>query len=73
MADEVVGPSGFSAYMEVHIRLDHVRPPVGRLTVTDPPGATEPIPSCIPFTGWLGLLRALSDVIETGGDAPPPA
>lgn len=59
--------------MEVHIRLDHAHPPVGRLTVTEPPGGTEPIAPAVAFTGWLGLLRALSDAIDTGGDAPPPA
>lgn len=58
--------------MEVHIRLDHTRPPVGRLTVTSPPEAQDPAMS-VPFTGWLGLLRALSDALDPPGDAPPAA
>lgn len=57
--------------MEVHIRFDHLQPPVGRLTVTRPPGSPEQVPSSVPFTGWLGLLRALSDVFDTTGEVPP--
>jgi hypothetical protein len=57
--------------MEVHIWLDPSEPPVGRLAVTSPP---EELHSSVPFSGWLGLLRALSDAIESsGGDAPPAA
>jgi hypothetical protein len=51
--------------MEVHISLDQSEPPVGRLTVTSPPGSLGTTPSSVPFTGWLGLLRALSDAIDT--------
>jgi hypothetical protein len=65
--------------MEVHISLDQSHPPVGRLTVTSPPGSGAPdvaTPSTgfsVAFTGWLGLLRALSDAIDPSGDAPPAA
>ncbi len=54
--------------MEVHIWLDQSEPPVGRLTVTGPPEATGQVDSSSPFTGWLGLLRALSHAIEAAGD-----
>jgi hypothetical protein len=58
--------------MEVHIWLDPSDPPVGRLTVTSPPGTSGELHRSVPFSGWLGLLRALSDAIESsGGDAPP--
>lgn len=56
--------------MEVRISLDQSEPPVGRLTVTGPPGVPG-TPSSVPFTGWLGLLRALSDALGSSGDAPP--
>jgi hypothetical protein len=56
--------------MEVHIWFDRSEPPVGRLTVTSPPGGPRYIHSSAPFTGWLGLLRALSDAIDSVGDAP---
>lgn len=59
--------------MDVHIRLDQSRPPVGRLTVTSTPDAQEPAHTSVDFTGWLGLLRALSDAFGTSGDAPPEA
>lgn len=54
--------------MEVRISLDQSEPPIGRLTVTSgpqEPGRTE---SSVPFTGWLGLLRALSDAIGSPND-----
>jgi hypothetical protein len=57
--------------MEVHISLDDTRPPVGRLTVTRAPGAPDQAASSVPFTGWLGLLRALSDVLDPSGEASP--
>lgn len=56
--------------MEVHIWLDQSEPPVGRLTVTSPPGATGQVPASSPFTGWLGLLRALSHAMDSAGDVP---
>lgn len=57
--------------MEVHISLDQSEPPVGRITVTSPPVTPECTHSSVPFTGWLGLLRALSDAIDSSGDDPP--
>jgi hypothetical protein len=55
--------------MEVHIWLDPSDPPVGRLSVTRARGVPGHVPSSVPFSGWLGLLRALSDAIEASGGA----
>jgi hypothetical protein len=54
--------------MELRISLDQSQPPVGRLTVTSAPGRPQ---SSIPFTGWLGLLRALSDTIDSSAEPSP--
>ena len=53
--------------MEIRIVLEQQHPPVGRLTTFDPQASsadrsTEPVG--VTFTGWLGLLRALRDLIE---------
>jgi hypothetical protein len=59
--------------MEIRISLDPVEPPVGRLRVVPSPeeasrpGAGEEVP----FTGWLGLLRALYQVVGPPDDHPP--
>jgi hypothetical protein len=55
--------------MEIRISLDQVEPPAGRLRLVPAP---DPAPGPaegeeIPFTGWLRLLRALSDVVGQGG------
>ena len=55
--------------MEVHIWLDQSEPPVGRLTVTGPPAEPGHDEWSAPFTGWLGLLRALSRAIAPAGDS----
>lgn len=74
LADEVALRSGLSAVMEVHIWLDQSEPPVGRLTVADDePELSEEVRRSVAFTGWLGLLRALSDAIDSSGDVPPAA
>jgi hypothetical protein len=73
LADEVVGRARLSAVMEVHIWLDQSDPPVGRLTVARESDAPEPERRSVAFTGWLGLLRALSDAIYSSGDVPPTA
>jgi hypothetical protein len=54
--------------MEVRISLDQSEPPVGRLTVTRPPGAPGAPDASVPLTGWLGVLRALSDAMAASGD-----
>ena len=69
MADEVADLARLSAVMEVHIWLDQSEPPVGRLTVTGPPRESGHDEWSAPFTGWLGLLRALSRAIAPAGDS----
>jgi hypothetical protein len=59
--------------MEIRISLDRVEPPAGGLRLVPGP---EPAPGPaegeeIPFTGWLGLLRALSQVVGPPHDHPP--
>jgi hypothetical protein len=66
VADVVADRARLSAGMEVRISLDQSQPPVGRLTVTGMPGHGRPP---VAFTGWLGLLHALSDAIDPSGDA----
>ena len=39
--------------------LDSTDPPAGRLRVTPGAGPAEDEQPDVPFTGWLGLLRAL--------------
>ena len=45
--------------VEITIRLDGIDPPVGRVSLA---GGEEVV-----FVGWLGLLRALSDLLESAG------
>jgi hypothetical protein len=55
------------AGMEIRISLDRVEPPAGSLRLVS--GAEPPRPvggregEEVPFTGWLGLLRALYQVV----------
>jgi hypothetical protein len=57
--------------MEVRIVLDQFDPPVGRLEVlTTPWRSGDSIRAAVPFIGWLGLLRALSDAIGSPGGPP---
>lgn len=50
--------------MEVSIWLDQTDPPVGRLrSAPDTRGSGAGGPVTVEFTGWLGLLRTLSDVL----------
>jgi hypothetical protein len=51
--------------MEIRISLDRLEPPAGRLWQVPTPAGEE-----IPFTGWLGLLRALYLVVGQPGDQP---
>jgi hypothetical protein len=43
--------------VEITIRLDGIDPPVGRVSLI---GGVEVL-----FVGWLGLLRALSELFES--------
>jgi hypothetical protein len=45
--------------MEIRVILDSTDPPTGRLRVTSGPRAGRNGQADVPFTGWLGLLRAL--------------
>ena len=58
--------------VEILMSLDAIDPPVGRLRVVPGPG---PAPGQgdweLRFTGWLGLLRALYEVMGSpAGDSP---
>lgn len=57
--------------VEIRIMLDDVDPPVGRVAVLDRGESRRQAPQEVLFTGWLGLLRALSEVTGLAGpDAP---
>jgi hypothetical protein len=49
--------SGHDAVVEITIRLDGIDPPMGRVRLA---GGVEVV-----FVGWLGLLRVLSDLLES--------
>ena len=51
--------------MEVRIVLDALDPPVGRIQVIPAAAGTE-----LRFTGWLGLLRVLYQVVGSPGAGP---
>ena len=51
--------------VEIHLILDRTDPPVGRLQLTSGAGSAGDEEPEYPFTGWLGLLRAL--YLVTGG------
>ena len=51
--------------MEILIHLDRSEPPAGTLTLRQPAGGTL---SPVEFVGWLGMLRAMYEVI---GYMPP--
>lgn len=53
--------------MEIHIVLDRIEPPTGRLRVVYSVRLGQPAErdGDITFTGWLGLLRVLSEVTSS--------
>ena len=58
--------------VEIRIALDTVEPPAGRVRRVSaddwsPGGQGEGIP----FVGWLGLLRALDELMASPDDAAP--
>jgi hypothetical protein len=62
--------------MEIRISLDRVEPPAGSLRLLSgagpPPGpAGGQAGEEVPFAGWLGLLRALYQVVGSPGERPP--
>jgi hypothetical protein len=55
--------------VDVLIRLARAEPPVGTvLRVGEPEPAQSEAWEAVPFMGWLGLLRALSEVVGEAGD-----
>jgi hypothetical protein len=58
--------------MEIRISMERVEPPAGRLRlVSDPTPASGADEQEISFSGWLGLLRALYEVVGSPhGPAP---
>jgi hypothetical protein len=51
------------------IRLEHAEPPVGlvlRLREEERPAPETG--DALPFVGWLGLLRALSELVQEEGE-----
>ena len=59
--------------VEILISLDAIAPPAGRLRVTSGPGSApgRGKDKELPFTGWLGLLRALYEVTGSPADGSP--
>jgi hypothetical protein len=62
------GPNGPATVNMVEIRviLDRIDPPMGRLQIASSAGPARNEEPVIPFTGWLGLLRALYLVTGSG-------
>jgi hypothetical protein len=52
--------------VEIRVILDSVDPPTGRLWVAPSAGPGPDAQRDVPFTGWLGLLRALYLVTGSG-------
>ena len=51
--------AGMVGGVEIRVVLDRLDPPEGRLQVTSGAGREQDEMGEVPFTGWLGLLRAL--------------
>jgi hypothetical protein len=59
--------------MEIRIQMDRVDPPAGRLSVVAGADRGPGRPAGeVWFTGWLGLLRALSEATGNPGAGPGP-
>ena len=52
--------------MDVLIRLERTEPPAG--TVLPPRYTHAADPDALPFVGWLGLLRVLSEIMRAAPD-----
>jgi hypothetical protein len=58
--------------VDVRISFDRTEPPVGHVQRLAEPGRSgDSAPAAIEFAGWLGLLRALSEVLSNPEDIPP--
>lgn len=55
--------------MDVLVRFEGERPPVGEVAVMDEDH--EPITTAA-FVGWLGLIRALEELVNEGTTTPEP-
>lgn len=72
-ADVVTNLGGEGEVMQLLLCFEEIDPPTGQLrrvpTPSQPPdGAVEPAR----FYGWLGLLRALSEMLEDADRPVPP-
>jgi hypothetical protein len=61
-----LGAAGMVGGVEIRVVLDRLDPPEGRLQVTSGAGRAPEGMREVPFTGWLGLLRALYLVTGSG-------
>jgi hypothetical protein len=59
VTDVVTAPSWHDRTVVITIRFEAVDPPTGRMWLTGRPE--------VKFVGWLGLLQALSELLETSG------
>jgi hypothetical protein len=59
--------------VEIVIRLDTVEPPAGRVwLLADSDSCCRGAEAAaVGFAGWLGLLRALYEVVGSRGEPPP--
>ena len=70
-ADVLTGGASHPGCMEIRISMDRVAPSAGRLRRLDPEQASGAEDQEISFSGWLGLLRALYEVVGLP-DGPAP-
>jgi hypothetical protein len=71
LADVGGGRCADDGLVEIRIQMDRVDPPAGRLSVVAGPSRGPGRPAGeICFTGWLGLLRALSEATGSAGAGP---
>lgn len=60
--------------VKIELSLEALAPPVGRArlqTTSCHPETDLSRPPWMPFVGWLGLLRTLSDLIAAAQPSPP--
>jgi hypothetical protein len=68
----LAGEPGMIGGMEILMILGQVEPPAGHLRVM--PGPSTPASAEhteVGFTGWLGLMRALSEVLGSPAERSP--
>jgi hypothetical protein len=59
--------------MLILIHLDRQEPPAGMISLPPTVGESrsEGETQLVPFVGWLGMLRALSEVLSSGAPGNP--